>query len=70
MGANRYDGIDEHAVRLICKKAAALVGVAGFQTYDYQDIQQELAIHWVEKLKQYDPERVLFVTFMITSKVL
>lgn len=73
MGANRYDGIDEYAVRQIATKAAALVGVAGFRGYDYQDLQQELAIQLVQKLRQFDAKRGslrAFVNVVVKTKSL
>ena len=41
---NRYDGIDDYAVRLIKHKARQLIGSAGFTESDRDDLEQDLML--------------------------
>jgi len=54
---NRYEGLDEYAVRIIKRKAKQLVGHPGFAESDREDIEQELALHVWRKLPKSDPDR-------------
>jgi len=54
---NRYDGIDDYAVRLIEYKARQLIGTAGLTKSDLKDLEQELMLDLLERLPKHDPKR-------------
>jgi len=56
MGSNnRYDGLDEYAVKLIKHKARQLVGRAGFVDADRHDLEQDMVIDLLRRLPRFDP---------------
>lgn len=61
---NRFDGVDEYAVRTIKNKVAHLVGRAGLTEYDRQDLEQDLILDLFQRLAQYDPTRSEKTTFI------
>jgi len=61
---NRYEGIDEYAVRIIKHKARQLVGRAGFTASDRQDLEQEMMLDLLRRLPRFDPKRGSRKTFI------
>ena len=61
---NRYDGIDEFAVRLIRKRARRLVGGAGFAPCDVPDLEQELAMDLLTRLPKFQEGRAGLESFI------
>jgi len=55
---------DEYVARLVRIKARQLVGKAGFTESDREDIEQELILHLIERLPEYDPRRSSRHTFI------
>jgi len=55
---------DEYVARLIEVKARQLVGQAGFTESDRKDLEQELTLHLLEHLPEYDPRRSSRHTFI------
>ncbi len=61
---NKYEGLDEYAIRLIRHKARQLVGRAGFVEADRQDIEQELVVDLLRRLPHFDAARAKRETFI------
>jgi RNA polymerase sigma-70 factor (ECF subfamily) len=61
---NRYDGIDEYASKIIRIKASQLVGKAGFTEADRKDLEQELMLDLLVRMRFYDPSKSQKNTFM------
>jgi RNA polymerase sigma-70 factor (ECF subfamily) len=61
---NRYEGIDNYAVRLIKNKARQLIGLAGFTESDREDIEQEMLLDLLRRLPKFDPRRAQRSTFI------
>lgn len=61
---NRYDGVDDYAVKLIRNKARQLVGRAGFVEADRHDLEQELAIDLLKRLPYFDAAKAKRETFI------
>ena len=69
---NRYEGIDEFAVRSIRSKARELVGQYGYTRSDIKDLEQELVLDLLKRLPKYDPKRAqrnTFINRIINHKV-
>jgi RNA polymerase sigma-70 factor (ECF subfamily) len=64
MGSNRYDGLDDYAVKLIRHKARQLVGRAGLVEADRPDLEQELALDLLRRLPRFDAARAGRNTFI------
>jgi len=61
---NSYDGLDEYAANLIKNKARQLVGKAGLTQHDQSDIEQDLMIDLLCKMKHFNPAKGKKTTFM------
>jgi len=61
---NRYQGIDDYAVRIIRYKARQLVGRVGFTESDRQDLEQEMIFDLLRRLPKFKPERAQRNTFI------
>jgi len=64
-------GIDEFAVKAIKRKARQLIGIAGLNRSDREDLEQELAIELLSGLRNYDPSkgpREAFIAKLLTDK--
>lgn len=61
---NRYQGIDDYAVRIIKYKARQLVGRVGFTESDRQDLEQEMVFDLLRRLPKFKPERAQRNTFI------
>jgi hypothetical protein len=48
---------------LIQDKVGRLVGRHGFRSGDWDDLEQELALHWVVREPGYDPARASAITY-------
>ncbi len=59
-----FEDIDEHSRWLVRHKAEQLVGHYGFTESDVEDIEQELIIHLLLRLRSYDPSRGARTTFV------
>jgi RNA polymerase sigma-70 factor (ECF subfamily) len=69
---NRYEGLDEYAVRLIRRKARQLVGRAGFVEADRHDIEQDMMIDLLRRLPRFDPaiaQRQTFIVRIVEHRV-
>jgi len=65
MDANRKQrNLDDYARTHIRRRARRLVGVAGFRSSDTEDIEQELAIHLLKSLPNFDPGKAAYDTFV------
>jgi RNA polymerase sigma-70 factor (ECF subfamily) len=64
MGSNRYDGLDDYAVRLIRKKARQIVGRAGLVEVDRDDLEQDMVIDLLRRLPRFDPAKAKRETFI------
>jgi RNA polymerase sigma-70 factor (ECF subfamily) len=62
---NRYSGVAPFAIWLIRRKADRLVGRAGFSPSDREDLEQEIALDLLVRLKRFDPARATFRTFVV-----
>jgi RNA polymerase sigma-70 factor (ECF subfamily) len=63
---NRFDGVDDYAIRLIKFKARQLVGKAGYTESDRPDLEQEMMLDLLRRLPKYDPARAMRTTFIAT----
>ncbi|MDH4318968.1 MAG: sigma-70 family RNA polymerase sigma factor, partial [Desulfobulbaceae bacterium] len=61
---NSYDGIDKYAADLIRHKARQLVGKAGFTEHDRPDLEQELMIDLLQRMRHFNPAKAKKTTFM------
>ena len=57
-------GLTDYALELIHHKARQLVGTAGFNEDDVEDIEQELALDLLRRLPKFDPSRATHNTFV------
>jgi len=64
---NRYDGIDEFAIRLIKKRARQLIGSAGFTASDVPDLEQELALDLLTRLPKFQEGRAHRKSFIAVA---
>jgi len=64
LSPNSYEGIDAYAANLIRNKARLLVGKAGLSESDRPDLEQELMIDLLERMKRYNPAKAKKTTFM------
>jgi RNA polymerase sigma-70 factor, ECF subfamily len=62
---NRYTGVAPFAIWLIRRKADRVVGRAGFSPSDREDLEQEIALDLLVRLKRFDPVRASFRTFVV-----
>ena len=61
---NSYSDFDCYADKLIRYKARQLVGKAGFTEDDRADLEQELALDLLQRLRHFDPQKAQRTTFM------
>ena len=61
---NSYVGFDRYADQLIRHKARQLIGKAGWTDDDRPDLEQELALDLVQRMRSYDPQKAKVTTFM------
>jgi len=61
---NSYAGIDNYAAKLIRIKARQLVGKAGFTENDRNDLEQELMIDLLQRIRHFNPAKAKKTTFM------
>jgi len=69
---NRYEGIDQYAVRIIKHKARQLVGKLGFTEADREDLEQEMIMDLLPRLPKYNPDRArrhTFIALVVENKV-
>lgn len=64
MGIDKTTAPDEYAATLIRVKARQLVGRYGFARSDREDIEQDLILHLLQKLRHFDPKRGSENTFV------
>lgn len=62
--SNSYEGIDTYAADLIRNKSRLLIGKAGLTESDRPDLEQELMIDLLERMKRYNPAKAKKTTFM------
>ena len=65
---NSYEGIDGYAADLIRHKARQLVGKAGLTEDDRQDLEQELMIDLLGRMKHFNPAKGKKTTFMTPDR--
>ena len=56
---NSYAGIDTYAARLIRTKAHQLIGKAGFTENDRQDLQQDLMMDLLQRMRHFNPAKAV-----------
>ena len=61
---NRYQDIDDYAVRIIKHKARQLIGRYGLTIFDREDLEQELMIDLLQRMRHYNPAKAKKSTFM------
>lgn len=61
---NRYEGLDEYAVKLIRHKARQLVGRAGLVAADRDDLEQDMVMDLLRRLPRFDPLKAKRETFI------
>lgn len=61
--ARRCEPLDDHCLRLIRYKAAQLVGKAGFRESDREDLEQQLTLDLLSRMRKFDPARSSLHTF-------
>ncbi len=61
---NSYTGINTYAARLIRIKAHQLLGKAGFTENDRHDLEQELMIDLLQRMRHFNPAKAKKTTFM------
>lgn len=61
---NRYQGIDDYAVKIIKYKAKQLVGRYGLTISDREDLEQELILDLLHRLPKFNPDRAQRNTFI------
>ena len=59
-----FEDVDERSRWLIRQKAEQLVGHYGFTESDVEDIEQDLVIHLMLRLRSYNPSRGARATFV------
>jgi RNA polymerase sigma-70 factor (ECF subfamily) len=59
-------GLDSIAEKLIRRKAKELIGKAGFSRSDREDIEQELRLHVLQAIPQFDPQAGDWSAFLKT----
>jgi RNA polymerase sigma-70 factor (ECF subfamily) len=64
MGSNRYDGLDDYAVKLIRHKARQIVGRVGLVEADRDDLEQDMMMDLLRRLPRFDPARAKRETFI------
>jgi RNA polymerase sigma-70 factor (ECF subfamily) len=62
--SNSYEGIDVYAADLIRNKVRLLIGKAGLTESDRPDLEQELMIDLLDRMKRYNPAKAKKTTFM------
>ncbi|MBK8482312.1 MAG: sigma-70 family RNA polymerase sigma factor [Proteobacteria bacterium] len=61
---NRYEGLDEYAVKIIRHKARQLVGRAGLVAADRDDLEQDMVMDLLRRLPRFDPSKAKRETFI------
>jgi RNA polymerase sigma-70 factor (ECF subfamily) len=61
---NRYQDIDDYAVRIIKHKARQLIGRYGLTIFDREDLEQELMIDLLQRMRHFNPAKAKKSTFM------
>lgn len=61
---NSYKGLDEYASTFSRVKARQLARLAGYSNADRDDIEQELLLEYILKIRQYDPSKGKKSTFV------
>ena len=73
MGADQEVTITAYEMTLIRVKARKLVGTFGFTESDREDIEQDLAVHLIERIDQLDltrSSRNTFVNCIVDRKII
>ena len=58
------EAIDPTVAAIVRRKACRLVGRAGLRPQDREDIEQQLVLHILEQLEQFDPARGTWPAFV------
>ena len=61
---NRSGAVDDYAVRIIKHKARQLVGRYGLTFFDREDLEQELMIDLLQRMRHFNPAKAKKSTFM------
>jgi len=59
-----YPDVDPHIVRAIDHKVRKLYGRFDLTAEDMDDLRQELFVHMLQQVHQYDPARAKWITFI------
>ncbi len=60
-----YENFDDYAITCIKLKVRQLIKRCGFDASDREDLEQELALHLFERIREHDPERGTVKTFIV-----
>lgn len=60
-----YEDYDEYAITTIKLKVRQLIKRCGFDASERDDLEQELALHLFERIREHDPERGTMKTFIV-----
>lgn len=69
---NQYNCFGNYISRLISVKAHKLIGVAGFTELDKEDIEQELILDVIKRLKYYNPaiaKKETFIRHIVDNRI-
>jgi RNA polymerase sigma-70 factor (ECF subfamily) len=61
---NRFEAVNDYAVRIIKHKARQLVGRYGLTFFDREDLEQELMIDLLQRMRHFNPAKAKKTTFM------
>lgn len=61
---NRYDGINAAIIRSVRAHAQRLSRSKALPALETEDIEQELVLHVLRRLRDFDPKRASFATFV------
>ncbi|MBT8341829.1 MAG: sigma-70 family RNA polymerase sigma factor [Desulfatitalea sp.] len=61
---NCFETVDDYAVRIIKHKARQLVGRYGLTFFDREDLEQELMIDLLQRMRHFNPAKAKKTTFI------
>lgn len=64
MDNSKQPAFDDHTRRLIRYKAHQLIGNHGFSRDDYDDLEQDLTLDLLQRMRKYDPNKATYNTFV------
>ncbi len=61
---NLFEAVDDYAVRIIKHKARQLVGRYGLTFFDREDLEQELMVDLLQRMRHFNPTKAKKTTFI------